>query len=161
MIDWSTCHPEDLEAVQHVVKRALELGYMPKRSATKDFMVTFHHKAHSRILLKLAMAKTGRLHVHLRFSACTDYPESFRQAIDEDLSGFKDRYAGCFAGCSRCEIPIGYTITTSRGTLFRCHQELVDLGALSRVDLEDVFRCLVVQHDAERLRMKPQSTKSV
>ena len=149
MIDWSTCSQTDLETLPAVLDRALALGYTPKRSPTKDFIVTFHHKAHRRILLKLAMAKNGRLHVHARFSACTDYSEAFRQAIDDDLRTFNDRYAGCFAGCTQCMEPVGYTVHTSRGTLFRCHRELVDVGALSEVSLEEVFRCLALQHAFE------------
>ena len=149
MIDWTLCSPQDADRLPAILDKTLALGYTPKRSPTRDFIVTFHHKAHRRTLLKLAMAKSGALHVHLRFSACTDFSEAFRHALDDDLRTFSDRYAGCFAGCTHCDGTVGYTVVTSRGTFFRCHRELVDLGALTSVDLNEVFRCLAIQHATE------------
>lgn len=49
-------------------------------------MVTFYHKDHRRILLKLIMTTSNRWHVHLRSFAYTNHSEAFHQALDEPIT---------------------------------------------------------------------------
>ena len=71
----SKLNDEDKLLCEPVINELLALDYIPKRHKKSNFVVKF--EKYGRIIIKLEVGHDGLLKFHMRYSACTAYPEIF------------------------------------------------------------------------------------
>lgn len=120
-----------------------------KRSKTKDLIFTMTHPSHHKTIAKLTQNKAGQVLLWMRFSASTDYGTFFNQKLVDTLAEDDYKYTGCYPGCTKCETPRGYTIYSPKGTFFRCHVELICVGPIEAVLMDEAIRLIKIQNAYE------------
>ncbi len=115
------------------------------RSKTKDLIYTCTKPPHKKTIVKLTMDKQGQVLLWLRFSATQNYSAFFNSKLIETLEEDGNKYSGCYPGCHECIRPVGYSIQTERGLLFRCYKELIKVGPIEEVPLEEAFALIEAQ----------------
>lgn len=121
------------------------------RSKTKDTIYTMTNLSHKKTIAKLTQNKQGQLLLWLRFSASQDYGPYFNQKLLETLEEDDYRYVGCYKRCHECDPPRGYHIQTPIGNFFRCHKELILVGQIDQVPMEEVLHLIDIQNQYEAL----------
>jgi len=141
--------PQDL--VLNELDSALSYrSFICVRSKTKDIIYTYTHKAHKKTLLKLTQDKENNLHLWIRFSAAESYSAYFTEKLIETLEEDKYRYVGCYPNCCECDVKKGYIITSPKGSFFRCYKELIHIGKLDELPLEEVLTLIDIQNAFEK-----------
>ncbi len=137
---------------RELAEHAISLGYMPRKTKSKDFALDFMKSKVSRTLMKMevhdnAIRRNGP-GLRLKFYASDSYSTIFRNGVQRVIEEFNGRYAGCY-GCGRCKNGLeGYTFTYPDGRkVFRCGGELLSIHRFTEGDLAE-FKQLMSAQDA-------------
>ncbi|ADL52978.1 hypothetical protein [Clostridium cellulovorans] len=120
------------EMFREIAEYAISLGYTPKKTKTKEFILDFSKSKVKRTIMKLEIRdnsiKDNKPGLRLKFYANKGYSEIFNQGIQRVIEEYDGRYTGCY-GCGRCKGELeGYTYTYSDGKkIFRCGSELISI----------------------------------
>lgn len=120
-----------------------------KRSKTKDLIFTMTNPSHRKTLAKLTQNKAGHVLLWIRFSASPNYGSYFNEKLVKTLAEDDYKYTGCYPGCTKCETQRGYTVNTPKGIFFRCHEELICVGSIEKVPLDEAVSLIRTQNAFE------------
>jgi hypothetical protein len=134
----------------------ISLGYLPKRSPTKDFAVDFSNRKAKRTILKLEekeqkhgdykYGERGVPGIRMKFFASQQYSEIFRTGVKNVIEEFGGKYTGCY-GCEKCGPTLqGYSYQYPDGRqVFRCGLELISIFGFSAASLDEMKALLKQQ----------------
>lgn len=80
---------EDRLLCEPVINKLLELDYTPKKHKKSNFVIEF--EKYGRVMIKLEVGHDGLLKFHMRYSACTSYPEIFVKAARQRSAAWVKR----------------------------------------------------------------------
>ena len=131
------------EMFQDIAEYSISLGYMPKKTKSKDFAIDFLKSKVKRTIMKMeihdnAIKKNGP-GLRLKFYANKDYSDIFKQGVQRVIEEFDGKYTGCY-GCGRCKGELeGYTYIYADGKrVFRCGNELIAIHNFSRKNIPEI-----------------------
>lgn len=140
------------EMFQDIAEYAISLGYTPKKTKSKDFVLDFSKSKVKRTIMKMeirdnAIKKNGP-GLRLKFYANKDYSDIFKQGVQRVIEEFDGKYTGCY-GCGRCKGNLeGYTYTYAEGKkVFRCGNELIAIHNFSPKDIPEIKTLIKGQDD--------------
>lgn len=126
------------------------LGYIPKRTKTKNFSIDFSKSKVKKTIMKFEDHDNGipsRVPgLRLKFYANKTYSDIFEEGIKRVIEAFEGRYTGCY-GCGRCKGDLeGYTYRYPDGrSVFRCGSELIAIQNWHDGYLEEIKQLLKAQ----------------
>ena len=121
-----------------LAEHASSLGYIPRRSKTQDFIITFN-KGKDKIL-KYGINSRGDVQIYIKFFRATKFSRVFNDAVLKEAL----HYNGCY-GCGKCDGTQGYVVFKADGTrLFRCGSEFITI-ALSEKDIDEAKLLMTMQ----------------
>jgi hypothetical protein len=141
--------PQYLLALELFITEMNNRSMVFSRSKTKDVIYTMTHPSHKKTIAKLSLNKQGQLLIWLRFSASCDYSPYFSQKLIETLEEDDYRYVGCYEGCHECDSPRGYHVRSPKGCFFRCYKELILVGPIDQVPMDEVLVLIETQNQFE------------
>jgi hypothetical protein len=140
------------EMFQDIAEFAISLGYTPKKTKSKDFVLDFSKSKVKRTIMKMeihdnAIKKNGP-GLRLKFYANKEYSDIFKKGIQKVIEEFDGRYTGCY-GCGRCKGELeGYTYIYSDGRkVFRCGGELIAIHNFSHENISEIKTLIKVQDE--------------
>jgi hypothetical protein len=140
------------EMFQDIAEYAISLGYTPKKTKSKDFVLDFSKSKVKRTIMKLeihdnAIKKNGP-GLRLKFYANEDFSDIFKQGIQKVIEEFNGKYTGCY-GCGKCKGELeGYTFIYPEGRkVFRCGGELIALHNFSSKNISEIKKLIKVQDE--------------
>ncbi|MDF2984549.1 MAG: hypothetical protein K0R50_59 [Eubacterium sp.] len=96
--------PENFRDIfKEIAEYSISLGYLPKRTKSKDFAIEFSKSKVKRTILKMVLHNDIMKHgpeLRLKFYANKDYSDIFKQGIQTVIEEFGGKYTGCY-GCGR------------------------------------------------------------
>jgi hypothetical protein len=132
---------------EDLAKKAIDLGYFPKREKTKNITISFSNRKTKKILLKYSVDSENMCSWRLKFYANKGYSKIFDQSIKEVIEKFNFKYVGCY-GCGKCkEEKLGYIIKYEDGRkYFRCGGELIPIKIISNDVVKEALKMMEIQH---------------
>lgn len=153
LLEFISALPENYQMMfQEIAEFAIQLGYTPKKTKSKDFALDFSKSKVKRTIMKMEIhdngIKTNGPGLRLKFYASKDYSGIFRNGVQKVIEEFDGKYTGCY-GCGKCKgEPEGYTYTYSNGTqVFRCGHELIAIKNVSSQNIEEIETLLTAQDE--------------
>lgn len=131
---------------------AVSLGYTPKKTKSKNFVLDFSKSKVKRTIMKMEIhdnaIETRGPGLRLKFFANKDYSIIFQNGIKRVIEGFGGKYTGCY-GCGRCKGDLeGYTYIYPDGkSVFRCGGELIAVYDFTSEHISEIKNLLKVQDD--------------
>jgi hypothetical protein len=138
---------EEKTLYENLAKKAIELGYFPKREKTKNVTISFSNRKTKKTLLKYSVNSKRIYGWRLKFYANKEYSKIFDQSIKEEIERFNFKYVGCY-GCGKCKKEkLGYNIKYEDGTkYFRCGGELIPVKIISDDVVKEAVKMMDIQH---------------
>ena len=137
---------------QDLANYAISLGYTPKKTNSKDFVLDFSKNKVKRTIMKLEIhdnaIKTNAPGLRLKFFANKEYSDIFQRGIQRVIEEFNGRYTGCY-GCGKCKGQLeGYTYTYPDGRkVFRCGGELISIHNVGVHNVSEIKNLIKVQDE--------------
>lgn len=154
------------EMFQDLSNYAIFIGYTPKKTKSKDFVLDFSKSKVKRTIMKLEVhdnaIKTNVPGLRLKFFANKEYSDIFQRGIQRVIEEFNGRYTGCY-GCGKCKGQLeGYTYTyPDSRKVFRCGGELISIHDFDVHNVSEIKNLIKVQDDffCEKARLYINKTK--
>lgn len=146
------------EMFRDIAEYSISLGYTPKKTKSKDFVLDFFKSKINRTILKMEIhnnaIKMNGPGLRLKFYANKDYSDIFKQGIQRVIEDFNGKYTGCY-GCGRCKSELeGYTYTYPDGKkVFRCGSELITIHNFNSKNISEI-KALIKGQDEFFMRVK-------
>jgi hypothetical protein len=140
------------EMYQDIANYAMVLGYTPKKTKSKDFVLDFAKSKVKRTILKMELYDNGKKMngpgLRLKFYASKDYSDIFKKDVQRVIEEFNGKYTGCY-GCGKCKGELeGYTFIYSDDTkVFRCGNELIAIHDFTYQDIPEIKSLLNTQDE--------------
>lgn len=145
--------PLDYQAMfQELAEYAISLGYTPKKTKSKDFVLDFSKSKVKRTIMKLEVhdnaIKSNAPGLRLKFFANQEYSDIFQRGIQKVIEEFNGRYTGCY-GCGKCKGKLeGYTYIYPDGKkVFRCGGELIAIHNFGTQDVTEIKSLIKLQDE--------------
>ena len=138
------------EMFGEIARCAIALGYAPKKTKSKDFVLDFTKNRVKRTILKMEVHDNAKPAnppgLRLKFFASSEYSDPFQRGIQRVIEEFGGKYTGCY-GCGRCKgASEGYTFTYPDGRkVFRCGHELIAVHGLGGEHVPEIVELLKKQ----------------
>lgn len=140
------------EMFRDIAEYAIALGYTPKKTKSKDFVLDFSKSKVKRTIMKMEIhdnaIKKNVPGLRLKFYASKDYSDIFRQGIQRVIEEFNGRYTGCY-GCGRCKGGLeGYTYAYADGKkVYRCGSELISIHNFNPGNIPEIKTLIKTQDE--------------
>ena len=140
------------EMFKDIAEYTISLGYTPKKTKSKDFVLDFSKSKVKRTILKMEIHDNAKKEngpgLRLKFYASKDYSDIFKKGVQKVIEEFNGKYTGCY-GCGRCKGELGgYTFIYSNGTnVFRCGNELIAIHNFSSKNVAEIKSLLKAQDE--------------
>lgn len=140
------------EMFQDIAEYSISLGYTPKKTKSKDFVLDFSKSKVKRTIMKMEIHDNGIKQngpgLRLKFYANKDYSSIFKQGVQRVIEEFDGKYTGCY-GCGRCKSELeGYTYIYDDGKeVFRCGGELIAIHNFSPINISEIKTLIKVQDE--------------
>lgn len=138
------------EMFREIAEFAIDLGYLPKKTKSKDYVIDFIKNKVKRTVLKLEVhdngIKTNGPGIRMKFYATAEYSDIFRNGVKRVIEEFGGKYTGCY-GCGKCKYELeGYTYVYDDGKkVFRCGNELIAITGIGEQHIPEIKELLKTQ----------------
>jgi hypothetical protein len=137
---------------QELAEYAISLGYTPKKTTSKDFVLDFSKSKVKRTIMKLEIHDNAKKEnppgLRLKFFANKEYSDIFQRGIQRVIEEYDGRYTGCY-GCGKCKGHLdGYTYIYPDGKrVFRCGGELIAIHGFGLHNVSEIKNLIKVQDE--------------
>ena len=146
---------EQKNVYKEIVYYLIELGYVPQKQKVRDFVLSFKHKEHGKIISKMGIRQQSAF-FSVRFFACKNVSEKFLAALRKEIESRNRQYTSPLSIIPDTESMVknkcGYCGDICTGGGYGYYYKFSDNDIVSRCGAYPIIIPDIKEHDIEELK---------